>query len=86
MKIERFIEIMKGRVGVDITPDYGLYSNPCGLENVEKSEVIMFDSLEDACEKAVIDGVPLKEIIENASEDDLFGAAIDDWDIRFPLG
>ena len=87
MTKEQFVEFMENRVGADIA-GYAIYSDPCGITKDDTEEVIMYDSIEDAYERAVLDGVPLKEIVANLSEEgeDSEICVCDDWDIKFPLG
>lgn len=89
MKREEFLTNAYNRIAVEITDEVLLYvKNVCQTVKVLPNgdeEVVKYGSIEEAYEKAVIDGVPLKEIVEETPEDEMFGSgSFDDLAIKFP--
>lgn len=81
MKKDTFLHEIKGQ-SVTIG-DWTLWHKPTHLVNNVTDEVIEYKNVADAYENAVIDGRPLKEIVEESTIDDLFAEnyIIDDSDI-----
>lgn len=89
MKREVFLTNAYNRIATQITDNTLLYTkNVC--QTVKKSPsgdeiVTKYKNLEEAYESGVIDGRPLREIVEETDEDDMFGSgACDDFGILFP--
>lgn len=89
MTREEFLTNAYNRIATPISENVLLYTkNVCQIvKKLPKGqeEVTRFKNLEEAYEKAVIDGKPLKDIVNETSEDDMFGReGCDDYGILFP--
>lgn len=76
---DTFLHIMKTnclKIG-----DYILFRKPCTLWNSKTDSEVDFKSVEDAYNNAIIDGKPLKEIVEE-SDISIFNITIDDTDLK----
>ena len=89
MTRETFLENASSRIATPVAEGYLLYTkNVCQL--VKKmpdgnEDIVKFRNLEDAYERAFVDSVPLREVIETADENDMFGGGTcDDFDLFFP--
>lgn len=82
-----YTHVVRRDAGRATPAGYAVYSDPCGITKDDTDEVTMYDSIEDAYERAVLDGIPLKEIVANIDEDgeDSEICVCDDWDIKNPL-
>ena len=81
MKKDTFLHEMKG---CSITiGDWTLPDKPTKLVNYKTDEEIKFKNVADAYENAVIDGKPLKQIVDESTLDDLFTFTLDDRDLMF---
>lgn len=61
--------------------DWTLWAKPCVLINYDTGQEIKYKNVEEAYENAVVDGTPLKKIVEESTMDELFGVTLDDSDI-----